>query len=279
MSIMGEFRADTVEQAKQNQEYAQALTDLLFQLADDDFILAYRGSEWLGLAPHIEEDVAFSSMSQDMMGHAVMFYEMLEALGMGKADDLAQLREANQFRNAILVERKNGTGEYNDDPHYDWAYAIVRSYVYGLFKQVRLEALLASSYEPLAQISRKMLTEHRYHLMHWQVWLKQLANSTQTARHKLEAAIANVWADAGELSDLGPNGERIVRFGLIAGEELLRTKWLAKTEEIFKQAGLDWPGEPGAPKERGRGGEHTADLVKALLTLSEVYRIDPAASW
>ncbi|HHP3706416.1 TPA: Phenylacetic acid catabolic protein, partial [Shigella sonnei] len=101
-------RVETVEQAKQNQEYVQALADLLFQLADDDFILAYRGSEWLGLAPHIEEDVAFSSMSQDMMGHAVMFYEMLEALGLGKADDIAQLREAKDFRNAILVERKNG---------------------------------------------------------------------------------------------------------------------------------------------------------------------------
>lgn len=51
-----------------------ALTSLLYQLADDDFILAYRGSEWLGLAPHIEEDVAFSSISQDTMGHAAMFY-------------------------------------------------------------------------------------------------------------------------------------------------------------------------------------------------------------
>lgn len=272
-------RVETVEQAKQNQEYVQALADLLFQLADDDFILAYRGSEWLGLAPHIEEDVAFSSMSQDMMGHAVMFYEMLEALGLGKADDIAQLREAKDFRNAILVERKNGAGDYNDNPHYDWAYAIVRSYVYGLHKQVRLEALLQSSYVPLAQVSRKMLTEHRYHLMHWQVWLNQLANSTPDARHKLEAAISLVWEDAGELSDLGPNAEQIVSYGLIAGEELLRQKWLNETKEIFKKAGLNWPGEPGTASERGRAGEHTVDLEQAVATLSEVYRIDPAASW
>ncbi|HZG81062.1 MAG TPA: 1,2-phenylacetyl-CoA epoxidase subunit PaaC [Brevibacillus sp.] len=270
---------ETAEQAKQNQEYAQALADLLFQLADDDFILAYRGSEWLGLAPHIEEDVAFSSMSQDMMGHAVMFYEMLESLGLGKADDIAQLREAKDFRNAILVERKNGAGEYNDNPHYDWAYAIVRSYVYGLYKQVRLEALQQSTYVPLAQVSRKMMTEHRYHLMHWQVWLNQLANSTKEARQRLEAAIAKVWQDAGELSDLGPNKEQIVRFGLIAGEEMLRQKWLTKTREIFQGAGLNWPGEPGTASERGRAGEHTADLEQAVATLSEVYRIDPAASW
>ncbi|WP_432775174.1 1,2-phenylacetyl-CoA epoxidase subunit PaaC [Brevibacillus gelatini] len=277
---MGDFsRVETVEAAKQNHEYTQALTDLLFQLADDDFILAYRGSEWLGLAPHIEEDVAFSSMSQDMMGHAVMFYEMLEQLGVGKADDLAQLRAADAFRNAILVERKNGEGDYNNDPHYDWAYAIVRSYVYGLHKQVRLEALLQSSYVPLTLVSRKMLTEHRYHLMHWQVWLKQLANSTPEARQRLEVAIEKVWKDAGELSQLGPNADSIARYGLIAAEDELKQKWLTLAQENFEKVGLVWPGEPGVPAERGRHGQHTAELVQALATLSEVYRIDPAASW
>ncbi|GAB1533874.1 MULTISPECIES: 1,2-phenylacetyl-CoA epoxidase subunit PaaC [Brevibacillus] len=273
------LHVETVEAAKQNPSFAKALTDLLFQLADDDFILAYRGSEWLGLAPHIEEDVAFSSMSQDMMGHAVMFYDMLEQLGVGKADDLAQLREAKAFSNAILVERKNGDGEYNDHPHYDWAYAIARSYVYGLYKQVRLEALTQSSYAPLALISRKMMTEHRYHLMHWQVWLKQLANSTADARQRLEVAIAKVWKDGGELPQLGPNQVDIVQFGLIAEEEQLKQKWLTLTKDIFENAGLDWPGEPGVPQERGRHGEHTSDLVQALATLSEVYRIDPAAGW
>ena len=61
--------------------YKSALIALLYQLADDDFLIAYRGSEWLGLAPHIEEDVAFSSISQDTMGHAAMFYQLLEELG------------------------------------------------------------------------------------------------------------------------------------------------------------------------------------------------------
>ena len=105
---MSNFRVESAEQAKQNPEYLSALKDLLLQIADDDFIMAFRGSEWLGLAPHIEEDVAFSSISQDMMGHAVLFYEMLEALGAGRADDLAQLRKPEDFRNAVLVERVNG---------------------------------------------------------------------------------------------------------------------------------------------------------------------------
>ena len=77
-----------------NADYKEALTSLLFQLADDDFLYSFRGSEWLGLAPHIEEDVATSSISQDSMGHAAMYYKLLEELGAGNADDLAHLRPA-----------------------------------------------------------------------------------------------------------------------------------------------------------------------------------------
>ena len=81
-------------------EYKKVLIELLFQLADDDFLFAYRGSEWLGLAPHIEEDVASSSISQDSMGHAAMFYRLLEELGEGNADVLAHARPAQERKNA-----------------------------------------------------------------------------------------------------------------------------------------------------------------------------------
>ena len=97
-------------------ENREAITSLLFQLADDDFMYAYRGSEWLGLAPHIEEDVASSSISQDSMGHAAMFYKLLEDLGVGNADDLAHLRPAFDRRNSILTERVNGEGYYMETP-------------------------------------------------------------------------------------------------------------------------------------------------------------------
>ncbi|MBO8162590.1 MAG: phenylacetate-CoA oxygenase subunit PaaC [Brevibacillus sp.] len=272
-------RVQSAQLAMQNAAYLLALKELLFQLADDDFILAYRGSEWLGLAPHIEEDVAFSSIAQDTMGHAVILYEMLEELGAGKADDLAQLRNPEDFRNAILVERRNGAGEYLENPHYDWAYAIARNYSYGLFKQIRLESLHNSSYLPLAQVSRKMLTELNYHLFHWQVWIRHLAESTEEARRRLEAALEKVWDDIGDLFSLGPLAAHMVNFGLIAGEELLLQRWKEKGKEVFHSIGLEWPGDPRVPQQNGRAGEHTDDLVQALATLSEVYRLDPTAKW
>lgn len=277
--MVDHVKIESAERAKEHPEYLAALQELLFQLADDDFLLAYRGSEWLALAPHIEEDVAFSSMSQDMMGHAVICYEMLEELGAGKADDLAQLREAHLFRNAIMAERPNGSGEYANNPQFDWAYAIARYYFYGLFKQARLEGLAQSTYLPLAFVSQKMQIEHGYHLMHWQVWFKQLANSTDEAKRRLNQALQKVWDDLGELFCLGSHSNQIVQFGLITGEELLFQNWQQKAKEAFAACGLEWLGDPRCPARKGRSGEHTEDFVTALQTLSEVYRLDPAANW
>lgn len=274
-----QIKAATAEEARSRSEYNRALQELLLQIADDDYMLAYRGSEWLGLAPHIEEDVAFSSMAQDMMGHAAMMYGMLEELGAGKADDLAHLRKPEAFRNAILVERPNGPGNYAEEPHYDWAYAIARCCLYGLFKEIRLEALTQSSYVPLSQEAGKMLREHHYHSRYWRSWFMRLAGNTEEARSRLNAAIAQVWGDVGSLFSLGNEEEAIVRFGLSAGGNELACRWKAAAQSLFEASGLAWPGDWVVPDRNGRDGQHSGDLAQAVATLSEVYRIDPAAGW
>jgi ring-1,2-phenylacetyl-CoA epoxidase subunit PaaC len=270
---------ESAEQAKQNPQFLTALKELLFQLGDDEFILSYRASEWLGLAPHIEADVAFSSMAQDMMGHAVMFYDMLSELGEATTDELAHLRNAEAFRNAVLVERANGRGTYLDDPHFDWAYAVVRNYIYGIFKTVRLQALCSSSYQPLIAVARKMMKEHHYHSLHWKMWLDQLANSTDEAKARIHEAIKKVWEDVSGLFLLGANAAQIVESGLIEKEEIILTRWLEKVKSIFEANGLEWPGKPAPAQLDGRTGIHTIELVHAIETLSEVYRMDPAANW
>jgi ring-1,2-phenylacetyl-CoA epoxidase subunit PaaC len=267
------------EEAKRRPDYTRALQELLLQIADDDYILAYRGSEWLGLAPHIEEDVAFSSMAQDMMGHAAMLYEMLEELGAGKADDLAHLRSPEAFRNAILLERPNGPGEYANEPHYDWAFAIARCSLYGIFKEIRLEVLTHSSYVPLRQEASKMLREHQYHSRYWRSWFTRLAGGTNEARSRLIAAVAQVWSDIGSLFPLGSEEEAIVRFGLSIGGDELARRWKTSAQSLFEASGLAWPGDWIIPVRTGRDGQHTDDLTQVVAILSEVYRIDPAASW
>ncbi|QED47676.1 phenylacetate-CoA oxygenase subunit PaaC [Cytobacillus dafuensis] len=259
--------------------YKSALTDLLYQLADDDFILAYRGSEWLGLAPHIEEDVAFSSISQDTMGHASMFYQLLEDLGEGKVDDLAHSRKAKYRRNAILLEMVNGPGHYLKKPQYDWAFAVVRNYFYVQMKKIRMDSLKNSSYEPLAQIAINVNLELYYHLLHWRTWFVQLMQAGDEARKRMEAAINRVFDDFGGVLSLGPLGQEMSKSGLIEPEEILKKKWILVLEPVFDSINLSMPANFGIKNGNGRKGEHTEDLDSALSILSEVYRVNPAAAW
>ena len=256
------------------------IKELLFQLADDDFIHSYRGSEWLGLAPHIEEDVASSSIAQDTMGHAAMFYQLLEELGEGNADQLAHDRPANERRNAIILELVNGPGYYMEEPEYDWAFAVVRNYFYTQAKMIKVQSLHSSSYKPLAEVSAKVQMELYYHLMHWKTWFVQLLGSGhEEAVSRMKAAIDKTLPDFQGVFSLGENGSEIVEQGLIESEAALLNKWKQAVAPILESVGLQGAVEVGMAQGDGRNGEHTEDLVKALETLCEVYESDKAASW
>jgi ring-1,2-phenylacetyl-CoA epoxidase subunit PaaC len=274
-----ENRIETVQEAISDTSYKNALVSLLYHLADDNFIMGYRGSEWLGLAPHLEADVAFCSIAQDQMGHAALFYRLLEDLGEGKADDLSHLRDSEAFQNAVLVERPNGTGDFIVNPQYDWAYAVVRQYFFDLFELIRISSLGQSSYVPLAQAATKVAREKYYHRLHGETWFNQLATTTDTARKKLVEAIDKVWEDIGGLFQLGEHAQELHQFGLIESEDLLRQRFIDQAKKAFIEANIAWPGDPTAPKLNGRIGEHSEDLSTALAIISEVYRQNPAANW
>ncbi len=255
------------------------LIELLYQLADDELVIGHRDSEWLGLAPHIEEDIAFGSIAQDEVGHATMFYRLLEELGEGKADDLAFLRPAAERRNAVLLERPNGQGTYLENPKFDWGFTIARRMVYDLFDAIRLEALSRSACEPLALVAAKIRREEKYHLLHHATWFKRLATSTPEARRQLEAGIAKVWPEVGGLFAMGfvAAGEL---FPMTTDE--LVDRWTAEFKAQFAAAGLTWPSamlmRPPLGLD-GRRGQHTPDLDSLLSTMGEVTRAVPGAQW
>ncbi|WP_028785110.1 1,2-phenylacetyl-CoA epoxidase subunit PaaC [Thalassobacillus devorans] len=268
----------SVQEAQADPKYKATLTELLYQLADDDFIIAFRGSEWLGLAPHIEEDVAFSSINQDTMGHAAIYYQLLEDLGEGDADALAHGREASQRKNAVLLEEVNGPGHYLKKPLYDWAFAVVRNYFYAQAKKIRIDSLKNSSYRPLADAAVKINMELYYHLLHWKTWFTQLATAKGEAPERMKHAVEKVSADMGGVLTLGPKGEEMAAFGLIEPEEVLTRRWHTEMEKVFESLPLSLP--PVQSKHgNGREGVHTEDLNSALTTLGEVYRQNPVASW
>ncbi len=266
----------TAEEAKQNPAYKDALVELLYQFADDDFIISFRGSEWLGLAPHIEEDVAYSSITQNTMGHAAMFFQLLEELGEGDSDKIAHERPPEKRRSSTYLEKVNGLGSYIEEPDYDWALAVVRNYLYESLKRVKLEAATNSSYEPLRHVARKVLTEQTYHLAHWRLWIKQLQDSTEEAKEKIRIRLKEASREFGDALSLGPKADDIHKFNLLIDEETLKNRWLELVNNDLK---VKFENVPKMELGNGRYGEYNADLEQAISIFTEVYMSDPEAVW
>lgn len=249
-----------------------ALIDLLYQLADDELLTGHRNSEWLGVAPDIEEDVAFASIAQDEVGHATFFYGLLAQLGVGSEDALAFARPSSARRNAQFVERQNG----------DWAHTIVRQLFYDAFEQVRLEALSRSTFTPLALVAAKMLREEQYHLLHMETWFRMLALGGHASRSRLEAALIELSVTAVDLFHPGLYEDVLVSSGMfpVSGAELYAT-WSNRLHTFFSEVGLSWHPHPPTnnTNDSGRMGAHTSDLDALLTTMGEVYRLDPTTSW
>lgn len=266
----------SVEEAKSDQTYVDALKELLYQLADDDFIVSYRGSEWLGLAPHIEEDVAQSSITQNTMGHATMYYQILEELGEGTRDQVAHQRGPEAWRSSTYLAKVNGEGHYLVEPDYDWALAVVRNFLYETAKKIKLEALTNSSYEPLRDTAHKILMEQTYHLAHWTLWIKQLQDATEISQEKITARLNEAWNEFGDVLSLGSKANDIVNQGLITDEETLQNIWLHEVNEVLSVKRATFP---ACTLGNGRNGEYTEDLKQAMGIFTEVFSSNPAANW
>jgi len=136
----------------------------LLELADDDLIVGWRDSEWTGIAPTLEEDVAFSSIAQNEIGHARAAYEIAAAELGTTADELAFARRPDEYRCAPLVELRL----------LDWAHAIARRYLYEQADRIRIQALMASDDIEIAGLAAKIDREETYHRMHAELWADRL---------------------------------------------------------------------------------------------------------
>ncbi len=248
-----------------------AIKDLLYRLADDDLILGHRQSEWTGIGPILEEDIAFSSMAQDEIGHAQAYYVILnELFGEGSPDALAFGRKAGDFRCCQLVEFPIG----------DYAFSLVRHALYDLAESIRLESLTKSSFRPLAELSKKLLREERYHHMHATIWIKQLGLSTQEANQRLQSAIDFAYPHALALFEPTAQDDTIVAEGLQASEGELESKWIEAVTQLLSESGLRLPAVVDKTVHYGgRHGKHTEHLDKLLAEMDEVFAIDETAVW
>ena len=163
-----------------------AVAELLLTLADDEFILGFWDSEWTGIAPMLEEDVATSSIAQDEIGHAKAWYEMLAALTGDDPDRIAFGRAPEEYRHAALMNH----------PRTDWAFTVARRFLYETADAVRLESLSHSADAEIAGLAVKMRREETYHLLHWSAWVRRLAEGGAETRERLSAALLRLWPEA-----------------------------------------------------------------------------------
>ena len=255
-----------------------ALRELLLALADDEFVTGYTNSEWTGIAPMLEEDLAFSSLAQDELGHARLLYESLAELEGMSADVLAYAREPGGFRHAQLVERPRG----------DWAYTVSRQFLYDTADYVRLESLQESAYAPLAAAAAGIIREEKYHLLHANTWMERLAKGSPEARRRQREAFAGLWPDTLGLFEPVEGEENLLAAGILPESfAALQQRWLRRIAEPFLRYELPFPftERSGAwetevePLLGGRRGEHSADFVALHETITSVYRTDPGATW
>ena len=177
---------DPVDSTTLDGRTRDALAELLLTMADDEFVVGFWDSEWTGIAPALEQDVAFSSLAQDEIGHARVFYELLSRLAGGDADTIAFGRQPQGYRHARLL----------DHPRTDWAFSVARRYLYDTADAVRLEALAGGSFMPLANLVAKIRREETYHLAHLDAWVGRLAGGGEQPRSRLEGALERLWTDA-----------------------------------------------------------------------------------
>ena len=256
-----------------------AVAGLLLTLADDEFVLGFWDSEWTGIAPMLEEDVAFSSLAQDEIGHARVYYELLAQLTGDRADHIAFGRMPEEFRHARLL----------DHARTDWAFSVARRYLYDTADAARLAALAHSAYVPLAGIVAKIRREETYHLLHMEAWIKRLAEVDGEARERLEQSLTRLWPDALAVFTPLDGEERLLEAGILPEPLLaIEQKWLATVAPQMQALRLPFPfAETGAGQYaptfpiRIDGGrtEHGDDFRWLWNELTMVYREEPEGEW
>jgi ring-1,2-phenylacetyl-CoA epoxidase subunit PaaC len=250
------------------------MTDVTFEyllrLGDDRLLLGHRLSEWCGHAPILEEDIALANIALDLIGQASLLLGLAGKIeGQSRdADVLAYLRDAVEYRNALLVELPKG----------DFAVTIVRQLFFSVFGLLQADALQRSSNEELAGIAAKAVKECRYHVRHSADWVLKLGGGTTESRSRAQRAVDDLWRYTGELF-LADNIDRAVAAsGIGVDPSTLESGWSETVRDVLGRAGLTIPETPYMQRG-GRAGRHTEHLGHLLSEMQILARSHPGASW
>ena len=250
------------------------LINYTLQLADSNLILTQRNAAWCGHGPILEQDIAITNITLDLIGQSRNFYQYAAKLINetsdieASEDSLAYLRTEREFKNLLLTEQENG----------DWAQTILRQFFYSVYQYFLYEKMQHSKDEQLAGIAAKSLKEVTYHVNWSSEWVIRLGDGTAESKERITKAVATLWPYTGEMFLPVAYETAMVAAGIALDITLLKNDWFKKVTGVFEEATISLP-ENGFMQTGGKTGVHTEKLGFILSDLQYLQRTYPSAAW
>ena len=243
----------------------------LLRLADNALVLSQRLCEWCGKGPALEEDMALTNVALDLIGQARFWYEYAaEIEGRGRDEDaLAFLRDAGEFRNALLVEQRNGS----------YAETLARQFYFDCWHYLQLQQLCSSSDQRIAAIADKSLKEVAYHVRRSADLVVRLGDGSERSHNMMQEAFDDLWAYTGELFQADDLDRAMAAQGVAPDPQSLRDAWLAYVGSVFDEATLKLSSPEAWMHKGGKQGVHSEHLGFLLAEMQFLQRAYPAATW
>lgn len=232
-------------------EVAVEAADALLELADDELVIGHRHSEWLGLSPFLEEDLAMASIAQDELGHARALYALLWP-GWADRDAMVVRRPASAWRSGPLSEVATPA----------WEASLIRHLLHDVGEELRWNELVGAhtdSVPGLAELAGKVLAEERYHRRHAVDLVTRLGVGSGEANDRLQVSLDRLWP----LAMASLDAELVAAFALAVGA-------------VCADAGLVLSAATERPADRT---VRHSDFAEVHASLVEVVAIDPGATW
>lgn len=248
----------------------EAIYNYTLRLGDNALILGHRLSELCSRGPILEEDLALTNISLDMIGRAQSFLKYAADIeGKGKSeDDLAYRRAENEYFNHLLVEQPNG----------DFAYTMARQLFVSVYDYLFYTELEKSSDDMLSAIAMKSSKEAKYHMLHSIDWVIRLGDGTKESRTRMQKAIDSLWMYTGELFEMDAVDKYLLDKNIAVDLIPLKANWQNKIVDTLKQATLILP-EDSYMQTGSRKGIHTENLGHILSEMQYLQRTYPDAKW
>ncbi len=234
-------------------------------LADTNLIIGQRNAEWCGHGPILEQDIAITNITLDLIGQARSYYQYAASLIGNHAteDSLAYLRNEREYKNLLICEQPNG----------DWGQTVLRQFLYSSFQYQLLQLLLTHNDQTLAAIAEKSLKEVKYHLRWSSEWVIRLGDGTEESHQRMENAVAELWRYTGEMFMPAAYEKEL---GIDVAS--LKYEWSKNVKQVFDEATLSIPSGVWM-QEGGKTGTHTEQLGYILTDLQYMQRAYPNSEW